>query len=180
MSDLIQDPMAWPMQSLVIGTATACQSKKCYFYYCMLQGMVMYELLPPSGVFMNLQTINKINSSGKNYGLAYRSLVRGLFTRQELASSSALARRSTLPPLDPARLTIAQRKLFFNKRCRVSTTTAEAAITLATWCSCWYGTRCSATTSPHQATPSSITVLHNYCKTIKYCLPFIWLFSLMA
>ena len=63
-----------------------------------------------------IQTLNEMSSTGKNYGLAHHTLVRGLFMREELASSSALALRSSWLTVDMGWLTIALRKIFFTKK----------------------------------------------------------------
>ena len=67
----------------------------------------MYELLPLRGsILVHCQELLPW----------YHTLVRGLFMREELASSSALALRSSWLTVDMGWLTIALRKIFFTKK----------------------------------------------------------------
>jgi hypothetical protein len=66
---------------------------------------------PIWGIHKPLQTYNEVQSAGNHhYGSAYRALVRGVFSRQELATHSCKGTNSKFPALDAKRLSVAQRK----------------------------------------------------------------------
>ena len=67
----------------------------------------MFQLLPPSDVYIDARNFNKMEActgAPNGWATAMRALLRGVFSDEELAASSALGKRSHLPALDADRL----------------------------------------------------------------------------